>query len=58
MDIPPRPWRVDGVLILDATGRVVASAASYEPVTVEQLKANAAAIVAAVNQQPKEQSCT
>lgn len=45
----PRPWKVDGLLILAADGTVVASVATHAPVCLRQLKANAEAIVAAVN---------
>jgi hypothetical protein len=45
----PTPWTVDGLLIRDANGSIVASVATHEPVTFEQLRANAAFLVACVN---------
>lgn len=45
----PLPWKVDGLCIRDAAGRVVGSVASYEAVTLAVMRANAERIVAAVN---------
>lgn len=47
----PRPWRVDGLLILDATGRPVMAAATGSPATLEVLEANAALVAACVNKE-------
>lgn len=45
----PLPWTIDGLCIRDRDGRVVGSVASYEAVTLAQMKANAALIVEMVN---------
>lgn len=50
----PRPWRVEGLHVLDAAGRRVCSVSVYEAKTMDEMKADAAFIVALANQQDKE----